>query len=59
MKKSDNWNRFVREGLLVGEDSNVKFTFKKMSKNKADGESRVGMPAPPNPADENAEASDA
>lgn len=32
MKKSDNWNRFVREGLLVGEESNVKFTFKKMSK---------------------------
>ena len=32
MKRSDNWNRFVRVGLVIGEDVNVKLPFKKMSK---------------------------
>lgn len=32
MKTADNWNRFVREGLLFDEETNVKLPFKKMSK---------------------------
>jgi len=32
VSKVDNWSRFVREGLLLGEDTNVKHPFQKMCK---------------------------
>lgn len=32
MKKADNWSRFVHDGLVLGENSNVKFPFGKMCK---------------------------
>ena len=30
--KTENWNRLITDGLLVGEESNTKFPFKTMSK---------------------------